>query len=132
MANAQYSVNGDGTPQITLLPGSNVNYAPGGLTNPHNYWIPFIQGHEEKDGGRESAFRLDAQYDIDKGGWLDSLKTGVRYADRTQTVRYSTFNWTPIAANWNALRAITSAARTATVTGRSRTLRSTINPPSPG
>jgi TonB-dependent receptor len=101
MANYQYSTNGEATPQVQLLPGSNVNYAPGGLTNPHNYWIPFIQGHEENDGGIESAFRVDGQFDIDKGGWLDSLKAGVRYADRTQTVRYSTFNWTPIAANWN-------------------------------
>ena len=101
MANYQYSVNGDGTPQVQLLPGSNVNYAPGGLSNPHNYWIPFIQGHEENDGGIESAFRADLKYDIDKGGWLDSLKAGVRYADRSQTVRYSTFNWTPIAMNWS-------------------------------
>jgi len=102
MANYQYSVNGDGTPQVKLLPGSNVNYASGGLTNPHNYWIPFIQGHVEANGGIESAFRADVKYDINKaGGWLDSLKVGVRYADRTQTVRYSTFNWTPIAANWN-------------------------------
>jgi TonB-dependent receptor len=101
MANYQYSVNGDGTPQVTLLPGSNVNYAAGGLSNPHNYWIPFIQGHAENDGGTESAFRGDFTYDINKGGWLDSLKAGVRYADRSQTVRYSTFNWTPIAANWN-------------------------------
>jgi TonB-dependent receptor len=101
MANYQYSVNGDGTPQVTLLPGSNVNYAAGGLSNPHNYWIPFIQGHAEDDGGIESAFRADFTYDINKGGWLDSLKAGVRYADRSQTVRYSTFNWTPIAANWN-------------------------------
>ena len=29
MANTQYSVNGDGTPQVKLLPGSNVNYASG-------------------------------------------------------------------------------------------------------
>jgi len=101
MANYRYSVNGEGTPQVRLLPGSNVNYAPGGLSNPHNYWIPFIQGHEEDDGGLESAFRADLKYDIDKGGWLDSLKAGVRYADRSQTVRYSTFNWTPIAANWS-------------------------------
>jgi TonB-dependent receptor len=102
MANYQYSVNGDGTPQIKLLPGSNVNYASGGLENPHNYWIPFIQGHVESNGGTESAFRADVKYDINKaGGWLDSLKVGVRYADRTQTVRYSTFNWTPIAASWN-------------------------------
>jgi TonB-dependent receptor len=100
MANYQYSVNGDGTPQVKLLPGSNVNYAPGGLSNAHNYWIPFIQ--VEGNGGIESAFRADVKYDINAaGGWLDSLKVGVRYADRTQTVRYSTFNWTPIAANWN-------------------------------
>jgi TonB-dependent receptor len=101
MANYQYSTGSSGVPQVQFLPGSNVNYAPGDLSNPHNYWIPFIQGHEEKDGGRESAFAMDAKYDISEGGWLNSLKAGVRYADRSQTTRYSTFNWTPIAANWN-------------------------------
>ena len=101
MANYQYSASGDDAPRLQLQPGSNVNYAPGGLANPHNYWIPFIQGHEERDGGHESAFRVDAKYDINPGSWLDSLKVGVRYADRAQTVRYSTFNWTPIAAYWN-------------------------------
>jgi TonB-dependent receptor len=101
MANYQYSVNSDGTPQVTLLPGTNVNYAPGGLANPHNYWIPFIQGHVEDNNAHENAFRGDLRYDFAKESWLDSLKVGVRYADRHQTVRYSTFNWTPIAANWN-------------------------------
>jgi TonB-dependent receptor len=101
MADYQYSTGANGVPQVQFQPGSNVNYATGGLSNPHNYWIPFIQGHEEDDGGRESAFALDVKYDINPGGWLDSLKTGVRYADRNQTTRYSTFNWTPIAANWN-------------------------------
>ena len=101
MANYQYSVDKDGTPQVTLLPGSNVNYADGGLANPHNYWIPFIQGHVERNNADENAFRADLKYDFDQGSWLDSLKVGVRYADRHQVVRYSTFNWTPIAANWN-------------------------------
>jgi TonB-dependent receptor len=101
MANYQYSTNSDGTPQVTLLPGSNVNYAPGDLSNPHNYWIPFIQGHAENDGGTETAYRGDLTYDINPGSWLDSLSTGVRFADRRQDVRYSAFNWTPIAANWN-------------------------------
>ena len=101
MANYQYSTNSDGTPEITLLPGSNVNYAPGGLSNPHNYWIPFIQGHDENDGGTEQAYRGDLTYDINPGSWLDSLSTGVRFADRRQDVRYSAFNWTPIAASWN-------------------------------
>jgi TonB-dependent receptor len=101
MADYQYSTGTNGVPQVLFLPGSNVNYAAGDLSNPHNYWIPFIQGHEEDDGGRESAFATDIKYDINPGGWLDSLKAGVRYADRNQTTRYSTFNWTPIAANWN-------------------------------
>ena len=55
MANYQYTTGSNGVPQVQLLPGSNVNYAPGDLSNPTNYWIPFIQGHEENDGGRESA-----------------------------------------------------------------------------
>jgi len=101
MANYQFSMTDGNAPQIKLLPGSNVNYATGGLANPHNYWIPFIQGHVEDNDADEWAFKGDLQYDFDKGGWLDSLKVGVRYADRHQTVRYSTFNWTPIAASWN-------------------------------
>src|SRR6185437_10183235 len=73
MANYRYSTNSDGTPEVTLLPGSNVNYATGGLSNPHNYWIPFIQGHAENDGGTETAYRADLTYDISPGSWLDSL-----------------------------------------------------------
>lgn len=101
MANVQYSTNKDGTPIVSLLPSSNTNYASGGLANAHNYWIPFIQGHVEDNDATEWAYRGDAEYEFDRGGWLDSLKVGVRFADRKQTVRYSTFNWTPIAANWN-------------------------------
>ena len=105
MANYQYSTNSDGTPQVTLLPGSNVNYAAGGLANPTNYWIPFIQGHVENDNGDEYALRGDLSYDFDhdgwSNGWLGSLQVGVRYSDRNQTEGYSTFNWTPIAASWN-------------------------------
>jgi len=101
MANMKYSVTKDGVPKVELLPGSNVNYATGGVSNPHNYWLPFIQAHLEDNDAKETALRGDLAYDFDEGGWLDSLKVGVRYADRAQTVRYSTFNWSPVAASWN-------------------------------
>jgi TonB-dependent receptor len=101
MANAQYSVNGDGTPQITLLPGSNINYAAGGFTNPHNYYIPYIQDHYESNKADELALRADAEYGFQQGGWLNSLNVGVRYADRSQQVHYSTYNWSPVSAPWN-------------------------------
>nr|WP_294810057.1 TonB-dependent receptor [uncultured Sphingomonas sp.] len=100
MANFQYSTNENGTPQIAYLPGSNVNYATGGLANAHNYWIPFIQGHVEDNDATEVALRGDLEYEFGDDGWFDSIKGGVRYADRKQNVRYSTFNWTPIAAPW--------------------------------
>ena len=100
MADAQYTTNRDGTPQLRLLPGSNVNYAAGFLANPHNYFIPFIQDHYEDNDARETALRADFEYDLD-GGWLDSLKVGVRHADREQKVRYSTYNWSPVAAPWS-------------------------------
>ena len=97
MANAQYETNGDGTPRITLLPGSNVNYAPGFLTNPHNYFIPFIQDHYEDNEADALATRLDLEYQVAAESWLDSLKFGVRRADREQKVRYSIYNWSPVA-----------------------------------
>ncbi len=34
MADVQYSTNSDGTPQIKLLPGSNINYARGWSRQP--------------------------------------------------------------------------------------------------
>ncbi len=101
MADAQYQTDSHGTPRITLKPGSNVNYAAGGLANPHNYWIPFIQDHYEDNDATELALRADGEYEFNNGGWLNSLKVGVRYADRKQHVRYSTYNWSPVAAPWN-------------------------------
>jgi TonB-dependent receptor len=98
MVNAQYETNRDGTPRVTLLPGSNVNYAPGFLANPHNYFIPFIQDHYEDNEADALATRLDFEYRLAADSWLDSLKFGARRADREQKVRYSIYNWSPVAA----------------------------------
>ncbi|WP_443751014.1 TonB-dependent receptor [Asticcacaulis solisilvae] len=101
LANADYSVNGDGTPQIKLEPGSNVNYAPGFLSNTHNWFIPYIQDHYEDNDATQATLRADAEYRFHDAGWLDTLKVGVRYADRKQKVRYSAYNWSPVVQPWN-------------------------------
>ena len=101
MANAEYSTNSDGTPRIKLLPGSNVNYADGFLANPHNYFVPFIQDHYENNDAKETAARFDLEYDMGDDGWFDSVKMGLRHADREQKVRYSTYNWSPVAQPWS-------------------------------
>src|SRR3546814_3615679 len=61
--------------------------------------FPFIQAHLEDNDAEELALKADAEYEFEGNDWIDSLKVGVRYSDRNQNVRYSTFNWTPIAAS---------------------------------
>ena len=85
---------------IALSPAPNINYADGFLANPHNYWMQFIQDHWENNDADELAARADVEYDLGSGGWLSSLKAGVRFADREQKVRYSSYNWAPIAPAW--------------------------------
>ncbi len=100
LAQVDYTTDSNGTPKIALSPGPNTNYADGFLANPHNYWMQFIQDHWEDNDADELAARADVEYDLGSGGWLSSLKAGVRFADRDQKVRYSSYNWAPIAPAW--------------------------------
>ena len=87
-------------PELTLLPGTNINLSPGGLLNPNAYRYHYVQDHIEKSEGEEFAIRGDAQF-LFESDWLDSLKVGVRYADRDQTVRWGSYNWGNIANTWS-------------------------------
>ena len=100
-ARVDYTTDSNGTPKVALSEAPNVNYAAGFLANPHNYWMQFIQDHWEHNDADEKAARADVEYDLGSGGWLNSLKAGVRFADREQKVRYSSYNWAPIAPAWN-------------------------------
>jgi TonB-dependent receptor len=98
-ANIGLDATGD-HPKLTLLPGTNINLSPGGLLNPNAYRYNYVQDHIEKSEGDEFAARLDAQYLFDSD-WLDSIKVGVRFADRDQTVRWGSYNWGNIANTWS-------------------------------
>ncbi|HTM80709.1 TonB-dependent receptor [Asticcacaulis sp.] len=94
-------------PKMTLQDPSNVNQSAGGLTNPNNYYYNSVMDHTEDSEGKELASRFDLQYTRDEG-WIDTIKVGVRYADREQNVNWSTYNWKNIsntysqnAATWN-------------------------------
>jgi iron complex outermembrane receptor protein len=87
-------------PKLTLLPGTNINLSPGGLLNPNAYRYNYVQDHVEKSEGEEFAVRADAQYLFDSD-WLESIKVGVRFADRDQTVRWGSYNWANIANTWS-------------------------------
>ena len=88
-------------PTMQILPGANINYAPGGFTNANDYYYHHAMDHVEDSEGHEGAYRADMQYNFG-GTWLDTLKVGVRYADRDQTVRWSGYNWANIANDWTS------------------------------
>jgi iron complex outermembrane receptor protein len=86
-------------PVIAFSAPTNVNLATGGQANPNNYRYQYVMDHTEDSDGDELAVRLDGQFMI-QSSWLDSLKMGVRHADREQTVRWGNYNWANIANTW--------------------------------
>lgn len=88
-------------PRLNLSAPTNVNVVGGDnfLGNADNYHYDNVQDHTEDSDGHEFATRFDAQYSFEST-WLDSLKAGVRYADREQTVRWGAYNWANVANNW--------------------------------
>ncbi|MDB5692418.1 MAG: TonB-dependent receptor [Alphaproteobacteria bacterium] len=57
--------------------------------------------HIEHSTGHEWAFKGDLAYNFDDGSFLKRVKFGARYADRQETVRYTTYNWGAISEVWS-------------------------------
>jgi len=57
--------------------------------------------HIEHSVGEEWAARADIAYNFDDGGFLRRIKFGARYADRDQTIRFTTYNWGAISEVWS-------------------------------
>jgi TonB-dependent receptor len=91
-------------PKITISTptATNGDYAAnaGGVANPSNYRYNDLMDHAETSEGHQVATRFDVQYSMGDG-WLNTLKAGVRYADREQKLRWSTYNWNDISSPWS-------------------------------
>jgi TonB-dependent receptor len=100
-ANVGLNFTGD-TPTFTIDNDNTTGWylAPGGIANPANYRQHFIMDHVTDSDGHEFATRADLAYSFDSP-WLNTLKAGVRYADREQTVRWTTYNWANVVNNWS-------------------------------
>ena len=78
-------------PDITIVaPGLAADDIEGNrayFTNPQNYLHLAAMDHIEESEGEETAFELEALYEFDDG-FIDSVHTGVRFAEREQTTRW--------------------------------------------
>ena len=97
-ANVNYDLTGD-HPVFTVSDASSFNDLPGNISNPANYQAAYIMDHVTDSEGQMDAARIDAAYSFDSP-WLNTLKAGVRFADRQQTVRWSTYNWKVSIRDW--------------------------------
>lgn len=69
------------------------------FTNPSWYNYRSAMDHISDNEGTENAYRFDAKYTLDSG-MFTSVSAGVRYADRDQKTRESTYNWGNLSAAW--------------------------------
>lgn len=100
---ADVELSGLGTrPRIVGFSAPNgVAQSPGGLSNPNNYFLNVVADNLQDSKGEEWAFRGDAEWDT-PFDWLDTVKFGVRYADRDQLVQSSAYNWSNVSNTWTS------------------------------
>ncbi|WP_369688865.1 TonB-dependent receptor [Sphingomonas azotifigens] len=65
--------------------------------------------HAEDSVGREYAFKGDFSYALGDEGFFKKIKFGGRYADRDQTVRYTTYNWGVMSEIWSGTAPVSIA-----------------------
>jgi TonB-dependent receptor len=70
------------------------------FSNPYNSFWRSAMDHYEQSEGNEDAAKFDVEYKFDDNTWLDSVKAGVRWAERDQTTRFSTYNWGVVSEIW--------------------------------
>ncbi|HEX4736528.1 MAG TPA: TonB-dependent receptor [Allosphingosinicella sp.] len=71
------------------------------FNDPANEFWRAAMDHIEHSTGHEWAFKGDGAYKFDDGSFLNRLKFGARYADREETIRYTTYNWAVLSEVWD-------------------------------
>lgn len=86
-------------PRFEFNRPTGFGFTPGGFADPANYYHEWVMEHAEQSEGQEWAGRIDAEIDI-SNGWVDSLRVGVRRAERDQEINWSTYNWGAVQPLW--------------------------------
>jgi TonB-dependent receptor len=96
--------SGASIPQCSPPSGSCSTYFRGTHTSfqdPYNSFWRSAMDHIEQSEGKEDAAKIDVDYRFaDDSSWLESARVGVRWAERDQTTRFSTYNWGVLSEIW--------------------------------
>jgi len=115
--NAAITLNGSDLPTVLFtLPGNGLSptpcatfnnncpsYAQGAhntLSDPYNSFWRSAMDHIEQSEGTEDSLKVDVEYKFNDDTWFDSVKAGVRWSERDQTTRFSSYNWGVLSEIW--------------------------------
>lgn len=87
----------NGVPGFSNDPQGDANY----FTDPTSYWWRSGMSHYERSDGESDAIRLDISRKFEDAGALREVKAGVRWAEREQTVRSTSWGWGSIAPEFS-------------------------------
>jgi TonB-dependent receptor len=97
-ADLYLDISGD-KPYFEFRQPTGYRWTAGGFADPQNWFHENSMEHIEDSTGTEVAMRLDADIKIESG-WIDSLRVGVRNAEREQDVNWSRYNWGAVQPLW--------------------------------
>jgi iron complex outermembrane receptor protein len=83
-------------PGFSNDPAGDSNY----FQDRDSYWLRSAMDHYERSEGESRAGRFDVTHHFENAGLLTAVKGGVRYAERNQVVRNTSYNWGAIGAEW--------------------------------
>jgi TonB-dependent receptor len=96
---------GTSLPTCTTFNANCTTYlrgAHGSFSDPYNNFWRSAMDHIEKSDGTEDAVKVDVEYKFNDDTWFDSVKAGVRWSERDQTTRFSSYNWGVLSEIWGS------------------------------
>ncbi len=92
---------GQSVPDVAFrAPAGATQGDAGYFADPANFFWRAAMEHVEVSEGDELALAFDADYELESD-FFRSVETGVRFAERDQVARWSTYNWGNLSEAWN-------------------------------
>ncbi len=73
----------------------------GSITDGERVWLRSAMDHDTASQGDAFAFAADLDYSFDDS-WISSIEGGVRFSEREQTHKETSYDWGVIAPEWDA------------------------------
>jgi len=87
----------NGYPGFTGDPAGDSNY----FQDPNSYYWRSAMDHYERSEGDSTAMRIDGTYHFENDAFFKSVTAGIRYAEREQIVRVTSWSWGSVGPEWS-------------------------------